>query len=97
MNDPNVRRASLAEIKRMRERRELFHDPSAGEGESLGPDFWSKAEIVESKRSRSVHLRLDPEVFDFFYAEAKGKGHLTRMQNVLRAYVNAHRQSLNSR
>ena len=35
---------------------------------------------------------LDPEVFEYFYTETKGKGHLTRMQNVLRAYMNAHRQ-----
>jgi uncharacterized protein (DUF4415 family) len=42
---------------------------------------------------RSVHLKLDPEVFDFFYQEAGGKGHLTRMQNVLKAYVNARQRS----
>ena len=40
-----------------------------------------------------VHLKLDPDVFDFFYAETGGKGHLTRMQNVLRADVNARRHS----
>ncbi len=30
---------------------------------------------------QSVHLRLDPEVVDFF--KAGGKGHITRMQAVL--------------
>jgi len=33
----------------------------------------------------SVHLKLDPEVFDFF--KRKGKGHLTRMQDGLKACV----------
>jgi uncharacterized protein (DUF4415 family) len=86
-------RASLAEIRRMQERGELFRDPGAPEGERLGPEFWAGAEIEEPRPRRSVHLKLDPDVFDFFYREAGGKGHLTRMQNVLRAYVNARRQS----
>lgn len=75
----------------MKERGELFHDPDASEGEDLGPEFWAEAKLVEPKRPRSVHLKIDPDVFDFFFAQSKGKGHLTRMQNVLKAYVNAHR------
>jgi uncharacterized protein (DUF4415 family) len=72
----------------MKEKGELFHDPNAPEGESLGAEFWAKAEIRDPKR-RSVHLKLDPEVFDFFVTETKGKGHLTRMQEVLKAYMRA--------
>jgi uncharacterized protein (DUF4415 family) len=75
----------------MRERGELFHDPDAPEGETLGPDFWANAQLERPEKPRSVHLKLDPEVFEFF--RSQGKGHLTRMQNVLRAYVKAHRQS----
>lgn len=84
-----MRRASLADIKTMKDAGELFHDAAAPEGESLGAAFWDRAEIVEPKRPRSVHLKIDPDVFDFFYAQSKGKGHLTRMQNVLKAYANA--------
>ena len=91
MSEPNIKRASLADIKRMKEKGELFHDPDAHEGESLGAEFWAKAEIEAPRRPRSVHLKLDPEVFEFFHRQAGGKGHLTRMQNVLKAYVNAHR------
>ena len=91
MSDPNIRRASLAEIKRMKEKGDLFHNPNAPEGESLGPEFWAKAGVKERQPPHSVHLKLDPEVFEFF--RSQGKGHLTRMQNVLRAYVNAHRHS----
>jgi uncharacterized protein (DUF4415 family) len=75
----------------MKERGELFHAADAPAGEELGPEFWAKAQVVEPKRPRSVHLKLDPDVFEFFYAQSKGKGHLTRMQNVLKAYVNAQR------
>jgi uncharacterized protein (DUF4415 family) len=91
MNDRNLKRASLAELKRMKERGEVFHDPNAPEGESLGADFWSKAKIEEPSKPRSVHLKLDPDVFEFFYKASNGRGHLTRMQNVLKAYVAAHR------
>lgn len=91
MNDPNIRRASLEDIRRMKEKGELFHSPNAHEGETLGPDFWAHAEVEAPRRPRSVHLKLDPDVFEFFHRQAGGKGHLTKMQNVLKAYVNAHR------
>ena len=87
------KRASLADIRRMKEEGRLFHDPDAPEGEDLGASFWDRAKVEGPRRPRSVHLKLDPDVFDFFYVEAAGKGHLTRMQNVLRAYVNARRHS----
>lgn len=93
MSDTNTKRAPLAEIREKRRKGELFHDPNALEGESLGPAFWAKAMVSGPKRPRSVHLKLDPDVFEFFYAQSNGKGHLTRMQSVLRAYVNAHRRS----
>lgn len=70
---------------------ELFHDPNAPEGETLGAEFWAGAKIDEPRKPRSVHLKLDPEVFEFFYKSSSGKGHLTRMQNVLKAYAAAHR------
>jgi uncharacterized protein (DUF4415 family) len=91
MSGHTIRRASLVDIKRMKQKDELFHDPKAPEGESLGPDFWAKAEIKGSSKPRSVHLKLDPEVFEFFFEQSHGKGHLTRMQKVLKAYVDAHR------
>jgi uncharacterized protein (DUF4415 family) len=36
-------------------------------------------------------LRLDQEIIDFF--KAQGKGHISRMQAVLKAYADAHRGS----
>ena len=55
----------------------------------LEPD-WTRAELVIPRPRQSVHLRLEPEVVDFF--EAGGKGHITRMQAVLRAYVDAQKR-----
>ena len=91
MSRQSMKRASLAGIKQMREKGDLFHDPKAPAGESLGREFWAKAKIEGPRKPRSVHLKLDPDVFDFFVAESNGKGHLTRMQNVLKAYANAQR------
>jgi uncharacterized protein (DUF4415 family) len=71
----------------MKDNGELMEDLTPLAGEELPPGFWDNAKLVNYNQPRSVHLKLDPEVFDFF--KAQGKGHLTRMQNVLKAYVRA--------
>lgn len=93
MSDSIMKKSSLQDIKEMRAKGELFHDENAAEGESLGAEFWSKARIEAPRKRRSVHLKLDPEVFDFFLAETGGKGHLTRMQAVLKAYAEARKST----
>jgi uncharacterized protein (DUF4415 family) len=74
----------------MRERGEDETSPDAPEAESLGEDFWKNARVVMPGAKTSVHLRLDSDVVEWF--KANGKGHLTRMNAVLRAYVEAQRQ-----
>jgi len=74
----------------MHEAGEFHPDRDATVPEPDLPDeFWDEAVVMAPGdwEKRSVHLRLDPEVFIFF--KAGGKGHITRMQNVLRAYVRA--------
>ncbi|MAU23129.1 MAG: hypothetical protein CMH13_21765 [Martelella sp.] len=92
MNGPSMKRASLAELRARKDRGELANRADAVEGESLGADFWKKAKVKAPATKRSVHLKLDPDVFQFFYEQADGKGHLTQMQAVLRAYAEAHRR-----
>jgi BrnA antitoxin of type II toxin-antitoxin system len=101
MSGRRLRRISLDEIEEMHRRGELHVDPNAPEGpppeeEPLGEDFWRDAMVERPKTRRSVHLKLDADVFDFFHAETKGKGHLTRMQDVLRSYVAARRKAAQS-
>lgn len=91
MSGSDIRRASLDEIREMDRRGELYDNPDAPEGPSLGPDFWANAQIVEPKATTSVHLKVDADVFDYF--KQGGKGYLTRMQNVLKAYVDAMRKA----
>jgi hypothetical protein len=92
---PDIRRATLEQIREMDRRGELYHDPDAPigppPGEELPADFWEKAELVDYSKPRSVHLKLDPEVYLHF--KLQGKGHITRMQNVLRAYVKARKKA----
>jgi uncharacterized protein (DUF4415 family) len=84
-------RHSLSQIRALRDRGEDKTSPDAPEAESLGADFWKGARVVMPVGKTSVHLRLDSDVVDWF--KANGKGHLTRMNAVLRAYVDAQKRS----
>jgi uncharacterized protein (DUF4415 family) len=68
---------------------ELDHLISEDPDERTFEPDWARAELVVPERRRSVHLLLEQDIIDFF--KAQGKGHISRMQAVLRAYVNAHR------
>ncbi len=93
MTEGNIRTATLEEIEAMHERGELYHNPDAPEGPDLPDSFWENAVVVYPKKARSVHLRVDPDVYDWFVRTSGGKGHITRMQAVLRAYMAAHRDA----
>jgi len=61
---------------------------------AVDDDFWETAQVVmPSAGKTSVHLRIDTDVMDWF--RSSGRGHLTRMNAVLKSYVEAqkrHRQ-----
>ncbi len=84
-------RYSLSDIRAIRERGGDPTRPDAPEAESLGADFWKSARVVMPPGKTSVHLRLDRDVVEWF--RARGKGHLTRMNAVLRAYVESEKRS----
>ena len=83
MADEDIKRSSLDDIRKMRAK-------GLTKAIELDEDFWRNAAIVETSapRKTSVHLRVDPETFEFF--RAGGKGHLTRMAKVLKAYAESH-------
>ena len=54
----------------------------------IRPD-WTRAKLIWPHAKQSVHLRLEQDIVEFF--KAHGKGHISRMQAVLKAYVDAHR------
>jgi len=54
----------------------------------LDDNFWAKARVVEPRSKQAVTIRYDYDVLEWF--KAQGKGYQTRMNAVLRAYVEAH-------
>jgi uncharacterized protein (DUF4415 family) len=92
MAEEDIRLYSLDEIREMIARGEdhtdwerLKHEP----GLELEEDFWRNARVVVPPRKTSIHLRVDSDVLDWF--KAQGKGYLTRMNAVLRSYMEARR------
>jgi uncharacterized protein (DUF4415 family) len=71
----------------MKARGEVLATPADAPEIELDAAFWEKARIVETRprRKSSVHLRLDPDTLDFY--RSAGRGHLTRMANILKAYA----------
>ena len=59
-------------------------------GIELDEEFWRNARVVmPAKAKKSIHLRVDEDVLDWF--RSQGKGYLTRMNAVLRAYYESQR------
>ena len=56
----------------------------------LPPDFWNEAELVAPTPKRAVSIRLDEDVLDWF--RESGPRYQTRMNAVLRMYVNRMRK-----
>ncbi len=71
----------------MKARGEVRATPADAPEVTLDEAFWQKARIVETRprRKSSVHLRLDPDILEFY--RSAGRGHLTRMANILKAYA----------
>jgi uncharacterized protein (DUF4415 family) len=95
MSDENISVYSLDQIDEMIARgedRTIIDPPESTDPEDdLPPDFWETAVLVPPRFRRSVHLRLSPDVYEFFYMRHNGKGHIAKMQAVLKAYADAHR------
>lgn len=58
----------------------------------LDDDFWSRARVVYPEGGKTqLTVRFDSDLVDWF--KAGGKGYQTRMNAVLRAYVEAMRKA----
>jgi len=80
---------SRSDIETMKKRGKVRVTPADAPEIKLDQNFWKRARIVETRprRKSSVHLRLDPDTLAFY--RIAGRGHLTRMANVLKAYAEA--------
>jgi uncharacterized protein (DUF4415 family) len=59
----------------------------ASDPDTFTVDDWTNAELVPPVKKHSIHLRVDPDVLEYF--RSTGRGYLTRMNGVLRAYAEA--------
>lgn len=87
MKKQNIKSASLDEIRKMRDSGELSSSSSEAVAPELPEGFWDEAEVVDYSRKVPISLRVDRDVLNFF--KAQGKGNLTRMNAVLRSYMEA--------
>ncbi len=85
-----LRRATLDELNAMRERRELRKPRADAPGHDVPDEFWENARPYVPQGKSSIHLRIDDDVLEWF--RQQGKGHLTRMNAVLRSYYEAHKK-----
>ena len=56
----------------------------------LDDDFWQTAKMIVPIPKKSISIRLDGDVLDWF--KGQGKGYQSMINNVLRTYVN-HKQN----
>ncbi len=60
------------------------------DGPELGVEFWKNARLVMPEGKEKVSIRLDKDILEWFRAQ-KDKGYQSRINAVLRAYVEAHK------
>ena len=99
MSDEIIKRYTLDQIRqmkgqtdwdRLRREEEAGIEPELDE-EEIGIEWdWSRAVMVDGLAKRPISLRLDPDVLEFF--RQGGAGYQTRINAVLRAYMEAQRR-----
>lgn len=94
MNETSIKTYTLDEIRQtkgrtdwdaLRRAEELGQDPEADEDE-FEVD-WTRAKLVTPEPKKAISLRVDPDVLEFF--KSQGAGYQTRMNAVLRAWMEA--------
>ncbi len=96
-----ITRVTLEEARRMKDetdyaRLDAMTDEDIAKAVAEDPDAapldidWTKARLVLPPGKENVTLRVDRDVLDWF--RSTGKGFHTRMNAVLRAYMEAHKQ-----
>ena len=78
-------RADLKRLRRMSETE--IEEASPSELANLPDDFWDNAEVVTPPGKEAISVRIDRDVLEWF--RAQGPGYQTRMNAVLRSYMNA--------
>ncbi len=62
----------------------IIDDP---DGKPTDEEFWRDARVVMPRQKETVTMRLDADLLEWFRSE---RGYQTRINAILRAYMNAH-------
>lgn len=89
MAEDDTRQYSTDELIAMNAKGDFVPTNADAATTDLDEAFWQNARVIMPAGKSSVHLRLDSDVLEWF--KAQGKGHLTRMNAVLRSYAEAHK------
>ncbi len=85
MVENDTKQYSLEELKERHRQGKTKTQPDAPRY-AVDSDFWVLAKVVMPPPGKvSVHLRLDSDVLEWF--REQGKGHLSRMNAVLRSFM----------
>lgn len=90
-SDPPIERTDWAKIRRLSEAELDEAARSDPDAQPTDSDFWQDADLVMPETKQSVTLRLDRDVLGWF--RSHGKGYQTRINAVLRAYVDRHKRA----
>ena len=88
--DPRKGKTDWARVKALTDEEVEEAARSDPDAQPTDDEFWKDAELVMPRTKRSVSIRLDPDVLDWF--KEQGRGYQTRMNAVLRSYMNANRE-----
>ncbi|MBT7485258.1 MAG: BrnA antitoxin family protein [Rhodospirillales bacterium] len=97
MAKENTKRYSLAELKTLNAEKKYTPTRSDAPAYELDAEFWDNAHVVfpAVEGKEPVKIRIDREILSFF--KSQGKGYQTRMNAVLRAYVEAQKKNLTAK
>ena len=73
-----------------RGRRERIAGIEPEKGPDEGTFDWSKIQVTMPQPKKPISVRLDAEIIEFF--KVQGKGYQTRINAVLRSYMEAHQK-----
>ena len=89
MKAKNIIRESSTDWNRLKKMPDTEIDDS--DVPVLDKAFFKQATLRIPKPKKSISLRVDPDVLDWF--KHQGEGYQTRMNAVLKAYYEAHHQT----
>ncbi|WP_334192260.1 BrnA antitoxin family protein [Pararhodobacter sp.] len=97
MSESNITRISRDDARKLKgltDRERIRREETAGIEPELDEDEfeldWASARVVIPEPKQMISLRLDPDILAFFKAE--GRGYQTRINAVLRAYMEAQKR-----